>query len=135
MMKCDQVSLILRCYVASSLLSPPLKSPPGQKGVTLPSRSRVPGFWASPERPQKIIQKSACFWCHFSTDFSPQHGLPGVLGYDQRFLEGLRALLHRDSLGSVTSRRGFAWEGPLEPGKLLRSLPQPSSSLSKFVVL
>ena len=63
---------MLRCI--ESTFPPSVVSPPGQKGGTLPSRSQVPGFWASPERPQKITQKSACFWCHFSTDFRPQNG-------------------------------------------------------------
>ena len=27
-----------------------------------------------PWAPQKITQKSACFWCRFSTDFRPQNG-------------------------------------------------------------
>ena len=62
MMKCDQVSLILRCYVASRLLSPPpVVPPPGPKRVKLPYRSRSPKFWAPPPGDPPKGSKSSIF--------------------------------------------------------------------------
>ena len=53
-MKCDQVSLILRCYDATRLLSPLLKVPPRPKTRDdYHPEARCYDFWA-PLKPRKI---------------------------------------------------------------------------------
>ena len=88
-MKCDQVSLILRFYDATRLLSPSPKVPPqAQTARRLPPRSRVLRFLAPPGTSKNdgfsVVVASEAPWSPSQVPRRPPRGFPEVSGAPRR---------------------------------------------------